>query len=115
MADDEILRRMDGRLERMDRTLERIDEHMKRGNAVMERGNQLFEDHRNFTRDLVRRQEKFMAGVMEELARQGAATRELTATIREDHREMFEELRAGRSALFRMLDRFDGGDAPAGA
>jgi hypothetical protein len=111
MADAEILRSID-------RTLERIDGHMERGNLHMERGNTLFEENRWFTRDLVRRQEKFMKGVMEELARQGAATNELRAAIGRDHREIVDELRAGRDAMFRMLDRLDrldGGDAPASA
>lgn len=101
MADDEILRRID-------RTLERIDGHM-------ERGKQLAEENRWFTRDLVRRQEKFMQGVVAELAGHRAVTDELLVTTRNDHREMIAELRAQRGALFRMLDRLDGGDASASA
>lgn len=101
MADDEILRRID-------RSLDRIDGHM-------ERGNQLTVENRWFTRDLVRRQEKFMQEVVAEFARQRAVTEELLVTMRHDHREMIAELRAQRGALFKMLDRLDGGDAPASA
>ncbi len=94
MADDEVLRRID-------RSLERIDGHM-------ERGNRFIEDHRVFTRDLVRRHER----VTNEMVR---ALTEQTTAIREERREFVAEMRAQRCALFRILDRLDGGDAPAGA
>jgi uncharacterized alpha-E superfamily protein len=39
----------------------------------------------------------------------------LAASIDEHRRAFVEEMRAQRAALFRMLDRLDGGGSPAGA
>jgi hypothetical protein len=94
MADDEVLRRID-------RSLERIDQHM-------ERGNRIFEDHRNFLRGLTLRQERVFGAMIERLDEQ-------TREIREHRHEFVEESRAQRAALFRLLDRLDGGAEPAGA
>jgi SPX domain protein involved in polyphosphate accumulation len=105
MADDDVLRRID-------RSLERIDQHM-------ERGNQIFEDHSGFLRELTLRQERVFGAMIERLEEQGRAIRELTEQMteqmREQRREFLQESRAQRAALFRMLDRLDGGADPAGA
>ena len=108
MADDDVLRRID---------------------AHMSRSNEIFEDHRGFLRELMLRQEKVFQAMIERLdeqgramreqgramREQGRAMREFSDQMREQRREFLEESRAQRAALFRMLDRLDGGADPAGA
>ena len=122
MADDDVLRRID---------------------AQLTRSNEIFEDHRGFLKELMLRQEKVfqaMIGRLDEQGRamrehgramreqsramreqgramreQGRAMREFSDQMREQRREFLEESRAQRAALFRMLDRLDGGADPAGA
>ena len=69
--------------------LQRIDEHMARGNALMARITELTEDNRQFTRELLRRNEIVVA--------------ENTDAIRgmkEEMRQLRRESRAGRQVLF---------------
>jgi uncharacterized coiled-coil DUF342 family protein len=115
MADEEVLRRID---------------------AHMARSNEIFEDHRHFLRELTLRQERVFRAMIDRLDEQGRAIREQGRAIREQgraireqtqqmreqteqmraqRREFVEESRAQRAALFRMLDRLDGGADPAGA
>jgi hypothetical protein len=101
MADDQVLRRID-------RSLARIDVHRERSNEHVGRGNRLFEDHRTFLRKLSLRQERVFGAMIERLDEQ-------TREIREHRQEFVEESRAQRAALFRLLDRLDGGADPAGA
>ncbi len=44
-----------------------------------------------------------------------AAVRELRSEVRNDMRELFEEMRTQRAASCAILDRFQGGGAEAGA
>jgi hypothetical protein len=112
VADEEILRRID-------RSLERIDVHMERGNELAAQNRASIDEHRAFLRELNLRSERVMGGMIrsletltEEVRQQG---REFRRELREQRREFVEESRAQRAALFRMLDRLDGGGAPAGA
>ncbi len=112
-----------------DDPLSRIDAHMARGNELMEQNRAAFQDLRTFLRDMTLRQEKVMRGMMARLEEQSKEIREQTnvlreqskeireqtASIREGREEFVQESRAQRAALFRMLDRFDGGDSPAAA
>ncbi len=77
--------------------MERIDAHMERGNTLMDQNRQAFEDLRTFLRDMTVRQERVMGRMADHLA------------------DMTEEQRAQRTALFRILDRFDDGGSAAGA
>jgi hypothetical protein len=83
-------------------------------------------DDREFMRELLHRHEKSTgamirradAGFEQMLRRFDAETdllREHTRKMAEDHREFIEELRAQRTAAFRILDRLDEGPAGAGA
>lgn len=112
-----------------DDPLSRIDAHMARGNELMEHNRAAFQDLRTFLRDMTLRQEKVMRGMLsrledqsevlreqaEEIREQTREIREQTASIREGREEFVQESRAQRAALFRMLDRLDGGDSPAAA
>lgn len=109
-------------LKRIDRHMERGNEHMERGNRHMERGNVLMaqlmetsqrqiqatEDLRVALNQMNMRQERITAQLSETIA-------ENTRTLREGRREFVEEMRAQRTALFRVLDRLDGGGSAATA
>ncbi len=112
-----------------DDPLTRIDVHMARGNELMEQNRAAFQDLRTFLREMTLRQEKVMREMLARLGEQGKMLREQTEVIseqtkaiseqtkaiREGRDEFVQESRAQRAALFRMLDRFDGGDSPAAA
>lgn len=112
-----------------DDPLSRIDAHMARGNELMEQNRAAFQDLRTFLRDMTLRQEKVMRGMLARLEEQsteireqtnvlrqeGNVLRQQTESIREGREEFVQESRAQRTALFRMLDRLDGGDSPAAA
>ncbi len=98
-----------------DDPLSRIDAHMARGNELMEQNRAAFQDLRTFLRDMTLRQEKVMREMLARLDEQGKMLREQTEVIREGREEFVQESRAQRAALFRMLDRLDGGDSPAAA
>jgi len=95
--------------------LSRIDAHMARGNELMEQNRAAFQDLRTFLREMTLRQEKVMREMLARLEDQSKVLREQTESIREGREEFVQESRAQRAALFRMLDRFDGGDSPAAA
>jgi hypothetical protein len=83
----------------------RLDAHMERGDVLMARNTRAFEDLSSFLHE-------------QTLALQGlqCEIRAHTNLIREHTKEMKAEMRAGREALFRMLDRLDGrGDEPGPA
>jgi hypothetical protein len=87
------------------------------------------EDARVFMRELTRRHERATEAMVRRLDAGTAALgdfgegiralaeeiRELAEEIRAQRREFIEESRAQRTALFRILDRLDGGSAEAGA
>lgn len=98
-----------------DDPLTRIDAHMARGNELMEQNRAAFQDLRTFLREMTLRQEKVMREMLARLDDQGKMLREQTEVIREGREEFVQESRAQRAALFRMLDRLDGGDSPATA
>jgi hypothetical protein len=71
------------------------------------------QNDREFMRELVLRMERSERLMVAELA---DTRREFSAAMAEIKNELVEnraEQRAGREALFRMLDRFGPGDAPA--
>jgi hypothetical protein len=98
-----------------DEYLRRIDAHMARGNEIMQRSNEVieanrhtFEDLRTFLREMTLRQERVLGSL-------AAKIEEETEMLREQRREFVEASRAQRAALFRILDRLDGGgEAAAG-
>ena len=98
-----------------DDPLSRFDAHMARGNELMEQNRAAFQDLRTFLREMTLRQEKVMREMLARLEDQSKVLREQTESIREGREEFVQESRAQRAALFRMLDRFDGGDSPAAA
>ncbi|MBA3305156.1 MAG: hypothetical protein H0U25_04435 [Thermoleophilaceae bacterium] len=98
-----------------DDPLSRIDAHMARGNELMEQNRAAFQDLRTFLREMTLRQEKVMREMLARLEDQSKVLREQTESIREGREEFVQESRAQRAALFRMLDRLDGGDSPAAA
>lgn len=106
--------------------LQRIDAHMARGNELMEQNTAAFQDLRmviretnlrqeRVMREISERQETVLGAVVAQLREQGKELRAQGKQMREAHREFVEESRAQRAALFRILDRLDGGDAPAAA
>ena len=88
--------------------LDRIDEHMARGNEHMARGNELMarfielhEDNRRFTRDLLRRNERVLTGVtdeLRELKRETVASRQILLDVH-------EESLAQREAIWVLIDK----------
>ena len=88
-----------------DEYLERIDRHMERMDRHMERGDQLMDEIRSevqLTREVVRRNEiAFMENSR------------VNAELIDAVRDLGAEVRAQTHAIFRMLDRFDGGAEPA--
>ena len=119
--------------------LSRIDEHMRRGSELMEQIRAEHELHRKqaaeadaryqeqieltrqevqITREVVRRNEiAFQANsrLNAELVGAVVDVRDTVREVRADLRELGAEVRAQTEAIFRMLDRFDGGSEPAGA
>ncbi|MGH2994148.1 MAG: hypothetical protein ACRDL1_11500 [Solirubrobacterales bacterium] len=73
--------------------LERIDAHLAVSNQHMARGNKLMEDHREFIREMTRRNEV----VMRELVREVSAGREVLLDV---HREAY----AQREAIWTLID-----------
>ena len=118
-----------------DEFLARIDEHMARGNELMARGNELMDGIRaefRLNRAQYRRSEiafgaqsralddliQMIGGMNETVAEGAQAVAGLTDITREmtqDLRQLGEEVRAQTQAIFRMLDRFDGGAQPGTA
>lgn len=124
---------------RLDLHLERIDGHMERGNELMgeireemrmsrqqrERSDEALDHHarmyadlRRFTRDMVRRMERVTQAQIGEMRGLSSAVERQTADLGAELRDMREESRAQRSALLRLIDRFDrpepgGSSAPA--
>jgi hypothetical protein len=83
-------------------------------------------DDREFMRQLLLRHEKATDAMIRRLDENTRRLDENTRQMREDHalfvrrvekgtREFVAEMRAQRAALFRILDRLDGGGATAGA
>jgi hypothetical protein len=99
-----------------DEYLCRIDAHMARGNEIMQRHQEVidanrraFEGLRTFLRELTLRHGRALGAMVSKIEEQ-------TEMLREQRRVFVEESRAQRAALFRMLDRLDGGgEAAAGA
>ncbi len=93
------------------------DEHLKRIDRHMARADGLLDEVRaevQLTREVIRRNEiafqqssRLNAELVHEL-------REFGAETKKELRELAAETRARTEAIFRMLDRFDGGE-PAGA
>jgi uncharacterized coiled-coil protein SlyX len=112
MPDDEFLARIDGHLER-------IDAHLKRGNEEMRLTREVVADTRQFTQQMIMRLDRMVrdnSKIMdrmgaridrgtEELVRQGVELSRIAA-------EQRAENRAGREALFAMIDRLNGLDPP---
>lgn len=100
---DRHIERFDQHIERFDRHIEQFDdhilvanehmargnEHMARGNELMDRLNEQFSDLRTFCRDLTRRNEVVLQGMMGELA------------------DMREQTQANTQALLKVLDRLE--------
>jgi hypothetical protein len=112
MADDEVLRR--------------IDRHMERGNELMEHLREVIDGNRAFMRELLLRHEKATDTMITRLREDTRELREhrkefrqyrdeWREAVREERREFVAEMRAQREALFRMLDKLDGGGQAAGA
>jgi hypothetical protein len=96
----------------MDEHMERGNEHMERGNELIERGNELMDEVRaevQLTREVVRRHEiAFM-----DHSRLNAELVDAVREVKVDLRQLGSEVRAQTEAIFRMIDRFDGGTEPA--
>jgi hypothetical protein len=93
-----------------DELLQRLDAHLARGNTLMARNTRAFEDLSSFLHD----QTLALRGLQREIRAHTNLIREHTNLIREHTNEMKAEMRAGREALFRMLDRLDGRDGRSG-
>ena len=79
------------------------------------------DDFREFIREITLRFERGMAAISEDIRADVAVSREESRryldAIHKNTDEIIAEGRAGREALFRILDKFDGhggGAAPAG-
>lgn len=108
MTEAEFLERFDRHIERMDAHIERMDARGESIDALMGRGNELMgevreeialsrqthEDLRVFTRDLTRRNERVLDGMMRTLD------------------DMGDQIRANTQAVLAVLDRL-GGSATA--
>lgn len=125
MTEEEFLRRIDGHIEVS-------NEHMARGNEHMARGNVVFEETREALADLRQSIEDMRVELRQCSLRGQRVAEKFDATVREIHadiaqnrakdRVIFDDLlqegRAGREALFRILDELRGrgpGPAVAGA
>lgn len=87
MADRDILERIDQHLAHSNEHMARGNEHMARGEKLMARVTELIEDNRRFTRDLLRRNEIFMDGIMREMREfrtEMAAGRQVLIDVHED-------------------------------
>jgi hypothetical protein len=73
--------------------LDRIDGHIARGNELFERVIEVHQEHREFIREMTRRNEV----VMRELVREVSAGREVLLDV---HRETF----AQREAIWTLID-----------
>lgn len=98
-----------------DEALARIDAHMARSDELMDQNRAAFQDLRTFLRETTLRQEKVMNAVVAHLNQQTREIEAQTKAIHDGRHEFVEESRAHRAALFKMLDRLDGGDSPATA
>jgi hypothetical protein len=79
--------------ERMDRHLDVANGHMARGNEIMARSNEVMEGHREFIREMTRRNEV----VTRELVREISAGREVLVDL---HRESY----AQREGIWTLID-----------
>jgi predicted fused transcriptional regulator/phosphomethylpyrimidine kinase len=73
------------------------------------------DDLRAFIRDLMTRFDRKMDRIDARMEREAAETRARLEDIRAKTDEIIAEGRAGREALFRILDRLDGNGGPASA
>jgi hypothetical protein len=71
------------------------------------------DDLRTFIRDLMTRFDRKMDRIDATMERQAAENRADFRELHERTEEILAEGRAGREALFRILDRLDGGGGPA--
>jgi len=80
--------------------LERLDAHMERGSAIMERSNELIVEHREFIREMTRRNER----VTQELVREISAGRKVLLGAREVLVDLHRESYAQREAIWTLID-----------
>jgi hypothetical protein len=73
------------------------------------------DDLRTFIREIMARYDRKMDRIDARMERQHAETRAYLDDIREQTKEIIAEGRAGRQALFRMLDKLDGNGGAASA
>jgi len=73
------------------------------------------DDLRSFIRDLMTRYDRKMDRIDARMERDAAEQRAYLRDLRERTDEILAEGRAGREALFRILDRLDGNGGAAGA
>jgi hypothetical protein len=108
MTEEEFLRRIDGHLEV-------ANEHMARGNDALDELRQSMEDMRVELRQTSLRGQR----VAEQFAAEIRASREERIEEGRKYRDVLSDLaaesRAGRDALFRILDELKGGPGPAAA
>jgi Rad3-related DNA helicase len=130
-------------LQRIDRHLEASEDHMRRGNEIMAQSNEImarneraFLDLQSYLREATAMLGRMAAGIHDQTVAFVASQRELREEIREQraemreqrvemrehgketrehHDEVREEMRAGRAALFAMIDRLNEGPRPSGA
>ena len=108
MASDEFLRRIDEHLAHGNEHMARGNEHMARGNELMARGNELMAE--------VREEMRLNRAAYAEGARVTARLTQVLVRVDQSQRDLQDEIRAQRDAIFRMLDRFEnGGAGPAPA
>jgi hypothetical protein len=120
--DDDILDRLDRHIAHSNEHMARGNELMARSNEHMARGNELMaevrKEHR-LNRMAYERGTRLIIGLVERQGRAfGEVVRENTAVIREMREEMRlvrGRLEAQTEAIFRVLDRLDGGNGPAAA
>lgn len=115
----------------------RFEDAFRRNTEAIDASRRAFEDLRRFLRELTVRHERAFGAMIQQLSKQTDELREQrvelreqrrewtqqmevqrrqwTKQIEEQRREFVEESRAQRAALFRILDRLDGGGAEAGA
>jgi Rad3-related DNA helicase len=130
-------------LQRIDRHLEASEDHTRRGNEIMAQSNEImarneraFLDLQSYLREATAMLGRMAAGIHDQTVAFVASQRELREEIREQraemreqreeqrehgnetrehHDEVREEMRAGRAALFAMIDRLNEGPRPSGA
>ncbi len=106
---DEVLRRIDEHMARG-------NEHMARGNDLMARGNELMDDVREemrLNREEIRRNREAFELHKMAMAEMLDTNRRATDTMIERLNDLGEEVRAQTRAIFRLIDRLDGGAATA--